>query len=210
MTALDHHMPAVRDRDVPAVRDQGVRRAPGGTSREVDDTATAHVLRLCLDLQLDALLLALGATAAQQVRQDAPAGSTPSDPLPWRRWVAEDVDLVATLAADAMAGRATLPSALGNEVDHRVPATVVDGLAARYESMRDLLTDLLDRDSAWDPGGRRPQVLEALHRCGTRLVELREGRRAGPPDRRTDAPEPSTSGSPLAPEHRYLPGELLG
>jgi hypothetical protein len=179
-------------------------------AREADDTG-GHLLRLCLDLQLDALLLSLGAAASQQVSQGGSARTQPGSP-PWRRWVEEDVDLATTLAADALAGRATLPSTLGNDVDHQVPAIVIDNLAARYECMGDLLTDLLGRDASPQDDGWRPQVREALRRCRTRLVELHEYRLSGTPPRGLliDVPGDSATASPLAPEHRYLPGELLG
>ena len=175
--------------------------------RDVDDT-DAHLLRLCLDLQLDAMLLALGAAAAQQRREHTDPASGGAGAVPWRRWVDEDVDLAARLASDAMAGRAALPSTLGSELDHQVPATVVDDLVARYESMRDLLTDLLGRDTPAHDDTWRPRVRDALHRCQTRLVELREYRLASTPPRGVRLP--ALSGSPLAPGHEYLPGELLG
>lgn len=169
------------------------------------DETDAHLLRLCLDLQLDALLLTLGAVAAEQQRHD---DGQVADAVPWRRWVAEDVDLAATLAADAMAGRASLPPTLGSELDHQVPATVVDDLEARYASMRALLTDLLHRDTGRTDDTWRPRVRDALNRCGSRLVELRAHRLAATPPQGVRLP--ALSGSPLAPEHEYLPGELLG
>lgn len=176
-------------------------------AREADEH-DAHLVRLCLDLQLDALLLTLGAAAAQQRREDADPSAGGAGTVPWRRWVDEDVDLAARLATDAMAGRATLPSTLGSDLDHAVPATVVDNLAARYESMRDLLTDLLSRDTPAHDDGWRPRVRDALHRCGTRLAELRAYRLAATPPRGVALPAPA--GSTPAREREYLPGELLG
>ena len=194
--------------------------------RGTDDGTDAHLLRLCLDLQLDALLLTLGASAAQQARERADPADPAAGVVPWRRWVAEDVDLAVTLACDATAGRAALPPTLGNDLAHQVPATVVDDLAARYASMRDLLTDLLHLDTAGQDDRWRPRVRDALHRCATRLVELREYRLAATPPRGVRLPdhdEPrgqagrdgqdgpgAAAGSPLAPGHAYLPGELLG
>ncbi len=230
MTALDPET-SVSDLRTPRLEDPGLPGGPGNTGRrwsdadevrhgrgraprEVDDS-DAHLLRLCLDLQLDALLLTLGAGAAQRVREDSEPGWMSTGSLPWRRWVEEDLDLAEALASDAMAGHATLPSTLGTEHDHRMPEIALDNLLARYESMRDLLTDLLDRDDV-DPDdardGWRPRIREALHRCQTRLVELREYRLTGTPPLglRLDLAAMSGTGSPLAPEHRYLPGELLG
>lgn len=197
-------------------------RSPG--RRQVSDDTEAHLLRLCLDLQLDALLLTLGAAAVDRngSARDAPDpdGRHGSDriPPPWRRWIAEDVDLATALAADALAGRATLPSTLGSEHEHRVPRAVLDDLTARYESMRDLLVDLLDQErapqAAADEAGHWLQrTREALYRCRTRLVEL-EGYRVlqgyrvewTPPSDPTVPPR----SAPVGRERRYLPGELLG
>ncbi len=168
--------------------------------REPDDS-DAHLLRLCLDLQLDAMLLTLGAASA------AP-GTHEQGQVPWRRWVTEDVDLACTLASDARTGRAALPPTLGSDLHHAVPATTIDNLTARYESMRDLLADLVAAagdDPApgqpSDPGDTwRPRVREALERCERRLAELHAYRLATTPPRGIQLPE----------EHHYLPGELLG
>ncbi|MBI4940903.1 MAG: hypothetical protein HY830_09155 [Actinobacteria bacterium] len=179
----------------------------------VVDEADAHLLRLCLDLQLDALLLALGAASAQELRDlGTPAGADrPTDEVvPWRRWVDEDVDLAAGLAADTMAGRATLPPTLGTDLGHEVPATVIDELVARYASMHGLLGDLLRRDLAADDDRRHPRLLVALRRCRARLDELHRYRLATTPPRgvRLDAAAPP--GGPAAGERAYLPGELRG
>jgi hypothetical protein len=176
-----------------------------------DDT-DAHLLRLCLDLQLDALLLALGAAAGQHRRDDVAQGWDAGGVLPWRRWVAEDVELATTLAADALSGRASLPATLGSDHEHRLPSAVLDDLLARYESMHTLLGDLLDRDHAAAVGDDerwRPRVREALARCRSRIGELREYRVGTTPARGLGLPR-TGAGSPLAAEHEYLPGELLG
>jgi hypothetical protein len=159
----------------------------------------AHLLRLCLDLQLDALLLTLGAAAAytepgRRARGSAAGDGTP----PWRRWLDEDVELAVTLASDARAGHATLPSTLGTELDHAVPATVVDNLDARFRSMRSLLIELTaqpDRDGPWRAG-----LQDALSRCEQRMAELRAHRLEVTPPRGITVPV----------DHHYLPGELLG
>jgi hypothetical protein len=185
----------------------------------VVDETDAHLLRLCLDLQLDALLLALGAASAQELRDlGTPPGGADrptTEVVPWRRWVDEDVDLAAGLAADAMAGRATLPPTLGTDLGHEVPAAVIDNLVARYESMHNLLGDLLRRDLTVDDERRHPRVLVALRRCRARLDELHRYRLAATPPRgvRLDTAVPSAArpDGPTADKDRaYLPGELLG
>jgi len=145
----------------------------------------AHLLRLCLDLQLDALLLTLGALAVDP----GPDGGG----IPWRRWISEDVDLACTLAADALAGNAALPPTLGSDLGHAVPVTAIDDLVARYTSMRGLLADLAR-------SGGHPGVEQLIARCDERLAELREHRLVGTPP----------NGIDLRGEQRFLPGELLG
>jgi hypothetical protein len=82
------------------------------TSRVPLDGSDLHDLRLCLDLQLDALLVTVGAASSQS------QGSEP----PWRRWLNEDIQLACSLAADAQTGGAGPPSGLGSDLDRAVPA----------------------------------------------------------------------------------------
>lgn len=166
-------------------------------ARPLDDSQ-AHLLRLCLDLQLDAMLLTLGAAASAPAHERDAAGHAP-----WRRWVVEDVDLACALAADALGGNAALPATLGSDLHHAVPAATVDNLAARYTSMRTLLADLASRsdtDGAADDGSWHAHVVQALQRCEARLAELETYRLATTPARGITLPE----------ERQYLPGELLG
>jgi hypothetical protein len=137
------------------------------TSSPRENDADAHLLRLCLDLQLDAMLLALGAAAAQQGGSGAP---------PWSRWVAEDVHMARALAADVISGGAALPPTLGSDLDHAVPAAAVDNLTARYESMETLLTDVVRSGNFEESFPHRGHVEEALARCQDRLRELQERR----------------------------------
>ena len=176
---------------------------PRAAEREVEDSA-AHLLRLCLDLQLDALLLTLGALAVDPAPEDRPAsdtlpstGAAGTSGIPWRRWISEDVDLACQLAAAALAGNATLPPTLGSDLSHAVPVTTIDDLVARYDSMLGLLGDLSRRSD----GVNRPQGLdEAMARCEARLSELRGHKLVNTPP----------SGINLRSEHQFLPGELLG
>jgi hypothetical protein len=170
-------------------------RAP---EREREGSA-AHLLRLCLDLQLDALLLTLGALAVDAEPEDDPASGTSAEAsgIPWRRWIGEDVDLACQLAAAALAGNAALPPTLGSDLGHAVPVTTIDDLVARYTSMLGLLADLSRRSD----GATRPQGLdEAMARCEARLSELRGHKLVHTPP----------SGMHLRAEHEFLPGELLG
>jgi hypothetical protein len=161
------------------------------------DGGGLHVLRLCLDLQLDALLLTVGAASS-------PAHT--SEP-PWLRWVNEDVRLACSLTAGAHAGGAGPPSGLGSDLDPEVPSATEDGLHARYTSMETLLSGLISRprgDGAGredEPGEWRSRTAIALVRCRERLAEL-ERRAWRPPVPR------ATRGAQR--ERPYLPGELLG
>src|SRR3954447_6468563 len=166
--------------------------------RELEGSA-AHLLRLCLDLQLDALLLTLGALAVDTSPEDGPASDTSvsASGIPWRRWIGEDVDPACELAAAALAGNAALPPTLGSDLSHAVPVSTIDDLVARYSSMLGLLGDLSRRSE----GTARPAGLdEALTRCEARLAELRGHRLVETPP----------SGLDLRVEQHYLPGELLG
>jgi hypothetical protein len=178
-----------------------VRSVPSARPRDRDLEASAgHLLRLCLDLQLDALLLALGALAADRVHDAPPAeGSTHTAPpvagtIPWHRWVGEDVDLACRLAAEALAGNAALPPSLGSDLGHAIPVTIIDDLVARYSSMLGLLQDLADRT-----GGQADGIEEAIARTEARLAELREHRLMATPPTGIDLRG-----------HQFLPGELLG
>ena len=167
------------------------------TGRVAMDGGDLHVLRLCLDLQLDALLLTVGA---------ASSGSQGSQP-PWRRWMNEDIQFACSLAADAQTGGAGPPSGLGSDLDRAVPSTTEDGLHARYTSMVALLSGLISRPRSDGVGQEeqptewRPRTARALQHCRERLAELETHSWRLPVHRTADRPPA---------EHTYLPGELLG
>jgi hypothetical protein len=190
-------MPMLASQPTPVLE---VRPTVPSQGSDVEESA-AHLLRLCLDLQLDAMLLTLGALAADPAADAAtptPAPGTPAPgAMPWRRWIGEDVDLACRLAREAMGGGAALPPTLGSDLSHAVPVTTIDDLVARYSSMLGLLGDLSRRSE----GTARPAGLdEALTRCEARLAELRGHRLVETPP----------SGLDLRVEQHYLPGELLG
>jgi hypothetical protein len=178
--------------------------SPAPTVREGDDHS-AHLLRLVLDLQLDALLLGLGAAAVQESRSHpSPVPGPAADPpgtAPWPRWAMEDIDLARALAAETVTSGAALPATLGPEPAAQEEPVVLDRLAARYESMRNLLADLLARTGANLPAAGHSHLHELMAHCQKRLVELRSVARSTTAYR---------SGSPRPGEHEYLPGELLG
>jgi hypothetical protein len=182
------------------------RLEPAGSRARAAQTPAedveAYLLRLCLDLQLDALLLTLGAAAAAECTRRTsatPSGSTSdsaTDTPPWRRWAEEDVDLACALAADALEGGSALPAGLGSDLHRSVPAIMVDTLIALYESMTSGLADLAQTRSTGHPG-----VDEALDRGRHRLAELQRHRLTATPPRGVTLPQA---------ERHYCRGELLG
>jgi hypothetical protein len=185
------------------------RAAPRRTAARAGQ-AHGHRLRLCLDLLLDAAVLALGAAARETAVRDArrdggsviprpAAPSGPADvPVPWRRWLNEDVDLICTLAAALPEGPPVLPSALDAGLGHERGAQVLPDLQERYEAIRDVLADVLAQPGAdGDDEGWRSRLREALAHCQGRLAEL------------ATLTEPPRS-APVRATVRYLPGELLG
>jgi hypothetical protein len=185
---------------VSGIRSHRPLDAAGSLPRDGDDHG-AHLLRLVLDLQLDALLLGLGAAAVETSRgrltTPAIAAAIPGAP-PWPRWAVEDIDLARTLAAEAVHSGAALPATLGPEPAAQEERIVLQRLIARYESMRDLLSDLQARASRQGP--RHPPLHELMAHCQRRLAELRA----------LTHPATRTRRGAGAADHRYLPGELLG
>jgi hypothetical protein len=163
------------------------------------DGSDLHVLRLCLDLQLDALLLAVGAVSGPS------AGSEP----PWRRWVDEDIQLAYSLAADVRMRGVGPPSGLGSKLNRDVPSTIEDGLHARYSSMAALLSGVMSRHDGHGVGQEdllyqgRPQAAQALQHCRKRLAELETHAWSSPVEQTPDQPWDKAGAT-------YLPGELLG
>ncbi len=161
----------------------------------------AYLLRLCLDLQLDAAMVALGAAAAENSGVVPELGDVVPGlgPVPWRRWFGEDVDFLCGLAASSSQGSPVLPPSLGDAVSTRGLMRILDDLIARYESMRELLVDVMSRAAGDGKPRLRPRVREALSRCQARLQELQVFRSE------VHAPVP-----PATSKTNFLPGELLG
>jgi hypothetical protein len=163
------------------------------------------LLRLVLDLQLDALLMGLGAAAVQESRSHpspvtAPVTGDAASSAPWPRWAIEDIDLARTLAAEAVNSGAALPATLGSEPEGQEEPVILARLAARYESMRNLLADLQARGSDL-PGFGQAHLHDLMAHCQKRLLELQLVSRSAT-TRRSSSAHPT--------EHEYLPGELLG
>ena len=190
--------------------DQRPLAEPG--SAEGSGELTSHLLRLSLDLQLDAMLLTLGAAAAQDPVDAQTPPAAPEADLPWRRWLDEDLESTRWLTATALALDSALPSTLGAQPAEEGPLDVAQHLLARYEAMCGLLTDLIVRVEGV-PVGWRAHVQHALQRCRQRSDELQRHveafTRAARPEGARDR-----SGSWAVTSRdrntRFLPGELLG
>jgi hypothetical protein len=155
-----------------------------------DDSSDLHILRLALELQLDALLLTLGGSA------QAGTGQAPDcdQPLPWQRWLIEDLELARELATVLIASDDAAVPALGGGLADFCASASLDNLADHYTSMEGLLAAALTRPSS---GRWRPTALDALGRCRARLAEVHALRRL-------------TLVTPRAQGRSFLPGELLG
>jgi hypothetical protein len=145
-------------------------RRSGQLRFDSDHAADLHLVRLCLDLQVEALLFALGAVAS-----DACYDSM--EKPQWRAWVAEDVEWTSSLAADVVAGGSNLPTPLGACPQPDGPSVLLEHLAARYEMISRLLVDLRDRFVAKDHP-ELGRIDEALRHYDVRLRELRLAQRS--------------------------------
>ena len=169
------------------------RTAPGAPARPaVSPTAfpddQLYMLKLTLELQVEALLLALGSSAvAARGDRGRPAetpptmslttsrlapGSTsrPAD-LPWDKWLAEDLELASALTRDCVEDGVPLPSSMGL-VGLGGSTGVVESLAARYSAMAAVVEEMLARTDAELHSAAAARLVETRARCEERLDAL--------------------------------------
>ena len=185
---------------------QAVTRAPARAGQ-----GDSYLLRLCLDLQLDAAMLTLGAAARDTIVRDghrdggsviprpaAPASSVFGDlPIPWRRWLNEDVDQICTLAASLPEGPPVLPAGRDSGFAEGRARRVLAELRERYEAIREVLAEVLSQPGPDGDGDTwQPRIRDAQAHCQARLRELTE----------FGGPAPAPAPVPV----RFRPGELLG
>lgn len=181
MTAVDHT-------EIHSIDLRGLRASAGRPSVGKADEAELHLLRLALDLQIDAMLLALGAAARE--------GDTD---VPWQRWLVEDLAVARGLTSTLLVAEVEPVPALGG-VASGASHDALDNLVARYQNMEGLLVSVLRRPHTGQPW--RPAATDALARCRARLEELHAHRAA----------QHSRAGGSGGRSRRpgFLPGELLG
>jgi hypothetical protein len=178
----------------------------------VTRSSAAFLLRMCLELHLSAMLMAVQLSAAEEDHAgpaplkgpELPEPSGPGDALAanpcaesrrLQAWLEEDVELLCRLAADVPAARLDLAGVLGSTL--RVdPESLVDNIAAHYR----MIVVLLDERADFAPSENLAATADAARlrqRCVERLDILRRS-----------AETPRTVSSLRSP--RFLPGELLG
>jgi hypothetical protein len=176
---------------------------------DVLDPPVGFLLRLCLDLQLEALLLVLAEAARDAVaRGAAPAtralpGSSmvPDVAVPWRIWLKEDVERAYALAADVVERGGALPAVLGSLTPRLSTRHALEALSTHYDAVQALLVrvrrDVAHHHLGGDAGA--PWVDRVLDHYRRRLEVLRSWGSATP-DRAV----------PSGPPRESLPGEYLG
>jgi hypothetical protein len=157
-----------------------LRGAPAGT---VEGPTTfpddqLYMLKLCLELQLDALLLTLGSSAAMSresgLDRRGAGGTLPTGPheetLPWEKWLTEDLELATALTRDCLHDGVPLPSALA--LVGAASGRVVESLAARYSAMAAVVGEMLERTDEREHSAAVGRLVETRHRCEERLDAL--------------------------------------
>lgn len=141
--------------------------------------AQAHRLRLCQELQLDALRLSF-TTALLEARA---AGRPDDDPLhqpgmlhrPWRRWMVEDLDRALDLAA-ALAELSADAGPVGPGADRpgrRAAAEeAAEDLVVHYRTIQALLREVLEGVRPLEPESVGRTVRSVLERTEQRIHDL--------------------------------------
>src|SRR3954451_10162271 len=127
-----------------------------------------YLLKLCLELQVEALLLALGSSAVashgRRPQEGRPAGAPSAADLPWEKWLVEGLGLACALTRDCVDDGIPLPSSMGL-VGTEGATGVVESLAARYSAMATVVGEMLDRTDARTHGHAVARLVEARERC---------------------------------------------
>jgi len=134
-----------------------------------------YSLKLCLELQLEAMLLALAASSVALVPDDphdgVPAGTPAVNGLPWAGWLAEDLHLTRALTRDCLDDGVPLPSTMGLPAGSE-SSSAVDALAARYSAMAAVVGEMIERTDARSHPRAAERLAETLSHCEERLDQL--------------------------------------
>jgi hypothetical protein len=133
-----------------------------------------YLVKLCLELQVEALLLALGSSAVASrggSGHGRPAGAPSAAELPWQQWLVEDLDLASALTKDCVDDGIPLPSSMGL-VGAEGAAGVVESLAARYSAMATVVGEMLERTDSRTHEHAVARLAQARARCVERLDVL--------------------------------------
>ena len=134
-----------------------------------------YLLKLCLELQLEALLLTLGSSAVASspgpAGDSAVAGSIRGTERPWSRWLAEDLELTRALTMDCVDDGIPLPSAMGLPAGTEMQCGV-ESLAARYSAMSAVVSEMLERTDPVRHPMAAARLAQTHRRCEQRLNEL--------------------------------------
>ena len=138
-----------------------------------------YLLKLCLELQLEALLLAVGASAVAsssgRVGDSAITGTSAvtsgASDLPWATWLTEDLQLTRALTRDCVKDGIPLPSTMGLPLGSE-PSSAVDALAARYSAMAAVVGEMIERTDPRSHPVAVARLVETLSRCEERLDQL--------------------------------------
>lgn len=138
-----------------------------------------YLLKLCLELQLEALLLAVGASAVTSLPEraggsgvaGASIGPSPDSDLLWTSWLTEDLQLTRALTRDCVDDGIPLPSTMGLPAGSE-SSSALDSLAARYSAMAAVVGEMLERTDPRSHPLAVARLSETLIRCEERLDQL--------------------------------------
>jgi hypothetical protein len=168
------------------------------SARRPHGQGDAYLLRLCLDLKLDALLLTLGTAASDPACPTScpPAsGSTdlpmtglltvgrdaddrlPSASLPpWQRWLHEDVEVTLALARALLTRGGLLPSSMAHAGGLTATPEVLDRLQTCHVELGSLLGEVAQATGTGADSEAASSTVSRLRsgfrHCGRRLDEL--------------------------------------
>lgn len=131
------------------------------SSPDPSPAVRTHLLRLALDLQVDAMLFSLGSRAAlSRCACGQRSDTVDTCAIPWQRWLAQDVEATTALAGILFGEGTDLPAGLAGAAETAQAA--VAALDARYHEIVALLGDAAVADGVCRLYQRRLHELATL------------------------------------------------